>query len=508
MNTRVQSYELSRVTLSSWTDHFIIHPSAHLSLQYAPGLRPLTPPPHEHPIMVNTNRQHAHPLIRQTLVYTLGSAVNGGLVGVAGPSLATISEETGLGNAALGRVVLMNRLTKLLGTFVWTAYARRLQKGRGVPVQPRMILACCATLISACAICIAKLRRSSLVLHIALAIAGLCYGVADSAMTLLTVWAFRTPTQQRFHVAMLNVGFTLGALLTPTIVAVALRVGSSCYVGFYALAGLALLATPFLLTSKAPPKAPPAMLEPTASDGGASGHQRGVEASRAGERPNARAGAAMIACMCAVLFCVTGAEHGLATWLPTYGHRVGNIDPAEMAFMSTGYWAMIAAGRIIWAAISGAISSGFPALAFDGVLMLIAAALVADFDAARATTPLPGSSLLWGGTLALGFGCSSSLPCAITLPSEAHVELTPVRMLLLNLAMSAGEMVMPFVIGLAFERAHYHALGTSLVLLETAVTASTAIAWRIASAARRRHAGTDDEIELRERLVAASTEDS
>ena len=129
-----------------------------------------------------------------------------------------------------------------------------------------------------------------------------------------------------------------------------------------------------------------------------------------------------------------------------------------MAFMSAGYWAMICFGRVLWVFVSSSLSSGFPALAFDGLLMLLASALIADFAVERFPVPggsvpaTSGSGILWLGTLALGLGCSSSLPCAITLPAEAQVELTAVRLLILNLSGSAGEMLLPFVLGLFFER--------------------------------------------------------
>ena len=209
--------------------------------------------------------------------------------------------------------------------------------------------------------------------------------------------------------------------------------------------------------------------------------------------------------MSVVLFCVTGGEHAVATWLPTYGHSVGNIDLGEMAMMSAAYWGMICFGRVLWAAISAALSSGFPALAFDGLVMLVSAVLIADYsgganrsagggaprgetgrlalgggDAPSSLSSSSSSILLWVGTLGLGFGCSSSLPCAITLPSEAKVELTPYRLLALNLSGSAGEMFFPYLIGLFFERRRFASLGVVLVLLEAAVVFSTVAAWCIA----------------------------
>ena len=164
----------------------------------------------------------------QTLIFSLGSVINGGLVGVTGPSLHTLGQRTGLGTAALGRVVLTNRIAKLVGTFAWTAYAKLVQK-QSAPIAPHVLLAQCAATIALCALIIATMRESALALQFALAISGAAYGVSDSAMTLLTVWANSDPTQQRFHVAMINVGFTVGALVLPSIIALAYHYGATCY---------------------------------------------------------------------------------------------------------------------------------------------------------------------------------------------------------------------------------------------------------------------------------------
>lgn len=112
-----------------------------------------------------------------TQVYAAGNAVNGMLVGSLGPSLHDIGKQTGLSAAGLGRVVLINRLSKLSGSLLWTAYARDLQsrKGDERPLLPPHLLLCCSmTISSACALAIAMARSSRSVLYAALALAGCC----------------------------------------------------------------------------------------------------------------------------------------------------------------------------------------------------------------------------------------------------------------------------------------------------------------------------------------------
>ena len=107
-------------------------------------------------------------------------------------------------------------------------YARRLENDQArVPKPPLALLSVVA---GACALAIARLPRitrlpRSLVLQLVLAVAGFVYGLTDSGMTLLTLWSTRGGVESRTHVAILNAGFTLGALLTPMVVAVSMKLG-------------------------------------------------------------------------------------------------------------------------------------------------------------------------------------------------------------------------------------------------------------------------------------------
>ena len=306
--------------------------------------------------------------LQQTLLFALASAVNGSMVGVTGPAMQALSKSTALSEAELGRVVLFNRIAKLIGSFAWTAYAKALQEGRA-PSIAKPILATCSATIAAAAFAIATLRHSALVLQVALMVAGFAYGVSDSAITLLTVWSHRQPTQQRTHVAVLNVGFTCGALISPAVVAAALHLGNSCYVGFYALALCAILISPSLLIEAQPVEPPPPEGNPPSMGA------RCVDGQSSSVAGNWRS-LVMVSTMSIILFCVTGCEHAVATWLPSYGQHVGSLgappsaprtasahdsrffsrlsDTGEVALMSAGFWMMICLGRVLWALISAA----------------------------------------------------------------------------------------------------------------------------------------------------------
>ena len=408
------------------------------------------------------------PQLFRTAVFTLGNAVNGGFVGAIGPSMFALEAATGLQPAALGRAVLQNRAAKVLGTLVWTHYARRLENDQA-RVPPKRLLALLSVVAGACALAIARLPRitrlpRSLVLQLVLAVAGFVYGLTDSGMTLLTLWSTRGGAESRTHVAILNAGFTLGALLTPMVVAVSMKLGFDAWPCFASIAILAALNAAALLLVPPPPTAPRkdddddgVELERLLDDAPAT--PKSPAAAAAVSAPRRRDGV-IVGGMSAVLFCVTGCEHAVATWLPSFGRAVGGLDTSTLAYLSSAYWGCIAAGRMLWCVLSPALASGWPVLLADGSLMLVAAGLITAYSvSAAARHPL----MLWTGTLALGLGCASSLPVAITLPAEARVRQSPTLLLALNFACSTGEMLAPYILGLALERGWHAALGLWLV---------------------------------------------
>lgn len=408
-----------------------------------------------------------------TLLFSIANSINGGLVGAVGPSLLTLKDHTGLSDAALGRLVLVNRLAKLGGTALWTLYARSLEanghRNKTEFPAPKVLLSLCLLTAAACALSIASpaLRSSPKALQVALAIFGVTYGITDPAFTMLTIWSLHSsPTQQRTHIGYLNAGYTLGALATPAIVAIALSFGGDCYACFYALAAASGLASFALALSPAASHEATLPPPPPAASAGVDGHKALVAEPRHAH--------AIVASMACVLFCVTGCEHGVATWLPTYGQRVGGVPVRASSMISSSYWAMICLGRVIWAAASHLVTSGFAVLGADATTMLVSALAFFLFSVSSAQW------LLWAGALTMAVGFASSLPCAITLPAEAGVRITPPRLLAMSLAGSAGEMLVPFLLGTAFDRGMYDAFAVTFAILPLTVLVATGVAYRAA----------------------------
>ena len=150
----------------------------------------------------------------RTAVFTLGNAVNGGFVGAIGPPMFALEAATGLQPAALGRAVLQNRAAKVLGTLVWTHYARRLENDQRAP--PKRLWRSCPSSPArarwrlrgcrasrACREARAPARARGRGLRVRAD--RLRHDAADAVVRT------RGGAESRTHVAILNAGFTLGA---------------------------------------------------------------------------------------------------------------------------------------------------------------------------------------------------------------------------------------------------------------------------------------------------------
>ena len=166
--------------------------------------------------------------------------------------------------------------------------------------------------------------------------------------------------------------------------------------------------------------------------------------------------------LCVSLCCITGDEHAVATWLAPMGVE-DKISENTMALMSSGFWAAVLAGRVAWFFLAGRISGGsWHVLVVDLTLMLLGGCILLHAVGAAKAGHDPEPSL-WAGSMTLGLGASSGLPCVLTLPAEAGLAVGPTGLLALNSAGSLGELAFPYAAGLAFDWGHKQALSGMVI---------------------------------------------
>ena len=126
----------------------------------------------------------------------------------------------------------------------------------------------------------------------------------------------------------------------------------------------------------------------------------------------------LLGSMCVILCCVTGSEHAVATWLSSFGVEVGGMSEETMALMSSFFWGLICAGRLLWCVASELISTAWPMLFADVLFMLSGSLAFLGYT----VNPDGNERILWVAAMLIAIGVSSSLPCAITLPRECNVQ--------------------------------------------------------------------------------------
>lgn len=411
--------------------------------------------------------------------YVLCGAVNGMLVGGIGPCLEDIGDDTGLDAKGQSILILTNRLAKLYGLFAWTGVAILVRrcKARGQPptIAPHQLLAISMAMACAANCALYQVRGSARVVQAALALLGVSYGITDSGMTLLTMWALTDGTAQRTAIAMLNAGFSVGATLAPLCVALSLKTFGTPYLSFAASAGLALAAAIAVLCSGS--AASTMATVPVYNSRSVA--TENLAAATPGQPAYSRL---FIAGMSLVLFLVTGTEHAVGTWLPSFGHAAG-VPREMMALVIMGFWLGILCGRLAWAGLSSRLSSGWPVLAASLTIVVASLGVVWYFLAA-APVPL---AVLWIGTIGISIGYAPAIPCSYSLPAEASVQSTPLRVLSLNLGGSAGETAVPVLLGLVFE-AGAGAFGMTILLPALALLV-LGLLWIVVYCGRAERAG-------------------
>jgi hypothetical protein len=104
---------------------------------------------------------------------------------------------------------------------------------------------------------------------------------------------------------------------------------------------------------------------------------------------------------------------------PPAGTERGGLGEQRMAVMSSSYWGVMCAGRILWAVLSRFVTSTWPMLFFDIIVCLISTAFLLGCNAAP---PAAFEPMLWISATGLGLGVASGLPCVYSLPPEAQVR--------------------------------------------------------------------------------------
>ena len=184
--------------------------------------------------------------LRNTSGYYLLFVSLGYSLGITGPALPSLAEQTGSTLGAIGSIFLFGALGGMLGTAISGRLFDRLSRG--------YLLLGLAQLASAVLFALIPQAGSLPVLLLIFFISGLPVGMINTGANTLLMWTHGKNAGP--YINGLHFSFGLGAFLAPTVFAQVLKLGGTYQHAYWALAGLAVLVGLFVLFLTGSPEQP------------------------------------------------------------------------------------------------------------------------------------------------------------------------------------------------------------------------------------------------------------
>jgi FHS family Na+ dependent glucose MFS transporter 1 len=352
--------------------------------------------------------------LRNTIGYYLLFINLGFGLGITGPALPSLAEQTGSTLGAIGSIFLVGSSGGMLGTAI---------SGRILDRVPRRHLVLgLAQLTSAVMLAVTPLAGNLPVLLLIFFISGLPVGMINTGGNTLLMWTHGKkagPYMNGLHFA-----FGLGAFLAPTVFAQVLNLGGAYHHAYWALAGLAVPVGLFILFLPGSPEHP----------------DKREDSARLQENLRQVLPAVVIAML--FLFFYVGSELTFGNWIYTYALTLNLADATRAAYLTSGFWLSFTIGRAI----------SIPTAARSKPAQILAVAFLGGLGALALAILAPKSiNMLWAATLAVGFFIAPIWATGYNLAGQS-IKLTATISSIIILGDSLGAVVLPWATGQAIER--------------------------------------------------------
>ena len=244
-------------------------------------------------------------------------------LGITGPALPSLAEQTGSTLGAIGAIFLLGALGGMLGTAV---------SGRLLDRLPRShLLLGLAQLISAALFALIPQAGSLPLLLLIFFINGLPGGMINTGANTLLMWTHGKKAGP--YINGMHFAFGLGAFLAPTVFAQVLKLGGTYQHAYWALAGLAVLISLFMLFLPGSPEHPD------------------KQADSVQPQENLRKILPTVIIAMLFLFFYVGSEITFGNWVYTYTLTLDLADATRAAYLTSGFWLAFTIGRAISIAV-------------------------------------------------------------------------------------------------------------------------------------------------------------
>ncbi len=344
--------------------------------------------------------------MRGTLAYYLLFVCMGLGMGMLGPTLPSLAEQTQTRVGQLGSLFLAGSIGVVAGVMLG---GRLFDRVRGHPALG------VAQLISAASVLFVPLIPSFWLLMVVLAFKGAADGFINAGANTLLVWTHKDKSSP--YMNGLHFFFGLGAFLAPFLVAQVVEIQGGYRWAYWALAALGALAALRLLTLKHSPQ--PQHTEQSSAEEGT------------------RVYYPLVIAAALFLFFYVGAELAFSGWIYTYAFTLELANATLAAYLTSAFWLSFTIGRLISIPLAMRIApQRMIGVALLGCLSILSVALV-----------LPASStLVWIMAPVLGFCMGPIWPSGFTLAGRS-LKLTARVSGIILLGDSFGGMVLPWLVG-------------------------------------------------------------
>ncbi len=351
----------------------------------------------------------AHQRVIQSTIGYFAAFISLGLVSASlGPTLPTLAENT---NSLLSQISILftaRSLGYLLGSFVSGQVYDRVS---GHPVMVGLLL------LLSISLALVPLIPTLWLLALLLLLIGFSEGMVDVGGNTLLVWVHRGkvgPFMNGLHFF-----FGVGAFLAPLIIAQTMLATGTIRWPYWIVALLMLPGTIWLARAKSPER----QLVPETEQGNT-------------------ANALLVFLSALFLFMYVGAEISFGGWIYTYALKLGVATETAAAYLTSGFWGALTAGRLLAIPIAARVRPSRMLLA-DLLGCIVSVGLILLFPTS--------SAAVWIGTLGLGFSMASVFPTTLSF-AERRMTITGKITSFFFIGASTGGMLLPWLIGQLFER--------------------------------------------------------
>ena len=359
--------------------------------------------------------------VRRTFHYYFLFIYLGLSIGINGPTLPALAEQTGIRLGQMGYIFLLGSMGYALGTLLG---GRLMDRVAGHPVLG------VGQLISAVLILFLPVVPWFWVLLLIVVVKGVAEGLLNGANTLL-VWTHGDKAGPFMNA--LHFFFGLGAFLAPFIVAKLINIPFGYRWAYWGVGTFGILLGLRMLLLPGSPK-------PAHTHADENGIPRQVFYP-------------LVIAAALYLFFYVGAEITYGGWIFTYATTLKVFSAAGAAYLTSGFWFSFTVGRLISIPIATRFSPR----------QVIPAAMLGCLVTLGLVVVLPASTaLLWAVTIVLGFCMAPLWPMGFTLAGQS-IKLTARLSSIILLGDSFGGMFLPWLVGQVIDLSGAQAM-VSLVL--------------------------------------------